>query len=342
MPKILLALLAFVTVPACADIVFPTPEDATARQLVERYRKDLPMLASPDLLKVPVPAPQWPCETDQKTLYQIAGVAMADPELKADMDKKTRKFMREAGIAAPTVEQNYSNIKIVPLVAHCEDGKLDGELQLLVSYSLDSVTKMTTMVGEKAVNMVTTMHSDNVNRIYRTMKAGVALPDHMMVFDATASNSMTADDAQMASALSKNKQAPVHTRNVSYFLASGHTAMFNETPVVKVSSGFLAPSVKTSTALGSYFTIPSGENRTRSLGYTNARLLTSSQTKDGKQHGESIMYMDNVYKALGQKLDRQPGMENARAVTINGEDLIETRTCFQNGVIVKTAECPSE
>lgn len=337
-----LMLLASAALPAFADIAFPTPDDAVARQLVERYRNDLPMLKSADLLKVPAPVPAWPCEADQKELYKTAGLEMADPDFKKDVDKRVRKLTREMGMALPQSEEKYSNIKIIPLVAHCKNGKLDGELQLLVSYTMDTETKMTMMMGEKVVNMITNMHSDNTNRIYRTMQAGVANGDFMMVFDSMGSDSTTADDPAMASALAKNKMAPIHTRNVSYNLASGHMAMFTDMNETKISSGFLAPSVKSIPALQSMFTIPSGEKRMRMVSYTNARLTTSSQMKDGKQHGEFIMYMDNFYKALGQKLDRQPGMENARAVTIDGLDLIETRTCYQNGTIVKTAECPSE
>lgn len=337
-----LLLLASAALPALADVAFPNPDDAVARQLIERYRKDLPMLKSADLLKAPAPAPEWPCEMDQKELYKAAGLAMADPDFKKDMDKQVRKLTREMGVALPASEQKYSNIKIIPLVAHCENGKLEGELQLLVSYTMDTETKMTTMMGEKAVNMITNMHSDNTNRIYRTMQAGVAGPDSMMVFDGMSSSSTTADDPAMASALAKNKMAPIHTRNVSYTLGSGHTAMFSDMNETKISSGFLAPSVKSIPALQTTFSIPSGDKRVRSLSYTNAHLTMSTQMKDGKQHGEAIMYMDNFYKAMGQKLDRQPGMENARAVTIDGLDLIETRTCYQNGVVVKTAECPSE
>jgi hypothetical protein len=35
-------------------------------------------------------------------------------------------------------------------------------------------------------------------------------------------------------------------------------------------------------------------------------------------------------------------MENAREVKIDGVDLIETRNCYQNGVIVKTDTCSNE
>ncbi len=340
---LVLFLLSIAALPAWADIAFPNPEDATSRQLIERYRKDLAMLSSPDLMKMPAPAPAWPCEMDEKELYKIAGLTMAHPELKKEMDKLTRKAMREMGMALPAAEQKYSNIKIVPLVAHCENGKLDGELQLLVSYTRDSDTKMTTMFGEKAVNMASTTHSENTNRIYRTMKAGVPDADMLMVQDSTTSSTTTADDPTMAAALAKSgKVAPIPTRMVTYTLASGHSATFTEQNDTKVSSGFLAPNIKTSRALTSMFMIPTGEKRSRMVSYTNARLTTVSNMKDGKQHGESIMYMDNFYKALGQRLDRQPGMENAREVTINGLDLIETRTCMQNGVAVKTATCPSE
>ena len=338
-----LFLLALAATPAWADIAFPNPEDPTSRQLIERYRKDTAMLASPDLMKMPAQAPAWPCEMDEKDLYRSAGLVMAHPELKKEMDKMTRKAIRELGMSLPTMEQKYSNVKIVPLVAHCENGKLDGELQLLVSYTMDTETKMTTMFGEKSVNMLTTMHSENASRIYRTMKAGVPEADMLMVLDATTSMNTSADDPQMAAALAKSpKIAPIPTRMVSYTLASGHTASFTEQNDTKVSSGFLAPSIKTSRALTSMFVIPTGENRSRMVSYTNARLTTLSNMKDGKQHGESIMYMDNFYKALGQKLDRQPGMENAREVNIGGVDLIETRTCMQNGAVVKTATCPSE
>lgn len=344
MRTLLFAVTFSVALPAVAQIQFPEPVDLVSRQLLERYRTESPGFAAADFLTMPATLPAWPCEVSEKDQYKLAGLIMAHPELKKDIAKQTRKQLRQMGIDANAVgEQKYSDIKFAPIVATCKDGKIDGEVQLLVSYKMQMENKSSFMMGEKQVGIMSTIESQNVNRVHFTAKAGERTGDSLMIAKIRSASKTTYDDPKMTSMMGgKMDVKPIDMVMVTYGTANGQMAMFNEIDSVKVTSGFLAPSIKTEKALSSTFIIALDDNRSELRGYTNKRLTTISHMKGGKPHGENITYMDNVYKTLGQRIDQIPGMENAREVMIDGVAMIEMRTCMQEGVRIKTSTCSNE
>jgi hypothetical protein len=81
------------------------------------------------------------------------------------------------------------------------------------------------------------------------------------------------------------------------------------------------------------------------VSYKNAALSSITQSPrmvNGKMHGEHITRSENYLKASGMRLDQVPGMEQARMVTVEGVEMIETRMCFIDGAIVKTTNCPKD
>lgn len=71
--------------------------------------------------------------------------------------------------------------------------------------------------------------------------------------------------------------------------------------------------------------------------YKNDKMFMTSQTsmKNGKPHGEQVQTQENYLEASGMRLDQVPGMETARLVTVGDVEMIETRTCFIEGVLTK-------
>jgi hypothetical protein len=110
----------------------------------------------------------------------------------------------------------------------------------------------------------------------------------------------------------------------------------------KVLGGLFGVSVTPVPTLLTTLTLPVDEHHTRTQMYKNDSPLSTGGMKDGKQHGEQVLYMENYLKKLHLRLDQQPGMENAREVTINGVDMIEKHSCMQNGAPVKMSPCPAD
>jgi hypothetical protein len=131
-------------------------------------------------------------------------------------------------------------------------------------------------------------------------------------------------------------------RMVTYTDQNQRMAMFMESKDKQVSGGLFGVSVKEVPSLMVTFMMPVDAKRTRMSSYKDGRLTGISWMKDNKPHGEQVSYMDNYLKKSGMRLDQMPNMENAREVKIDGVDLIETRNCYQNGVIVKTDTCSNE
>jgi hypothetical protein len=336
-----LLIVAAMATPAVA-LELPDPANADAKAMVAQYVKDKALIDSPGLLVAPNPAPEWPCEFPEIERYKIAGLQMAHPELARDIEKATRKALREMspGTSMPTT--TYSNVRFIPLKAQCQDGKLDGELQLLVSYDQRMETKSKTQLGEKVVNGVTAIISHNLIRIHASVKAGIGQGGQSRFSEITTTVETHYDDAQMGATAQKfASKKPTVIRNTVYSNGAGNTGTFSQIDDVQVSGG-LFPSVKTVPAMSTMFMVKIDEHRMRMESYKNKQLITISSIKDGKPHGEALMYMPNVYKKLNLRLDQQPNMQNARELTIDGVDMIETHNCFANGVQVKTATCSDE
>lgn len=95
---------------------------------------------------------------------------------------------------------------------------------------------------------------------------------------------------------------------------------------------------KPSRTFSAFYTAANGEFQM----YMGNQLTMSGNIVGGQMHGEVMSYSENYLKKNNIRLDQQLGMENAREVTMNGVDLIATRTCYQQGVPVKISPCPAQ
>lgn len=327
---------------------YPEPANPAAKTLVAQYIQDKPLIDSPKLFEIPNPVPAWPCNVPEIEQYKIAGLNMAHPELKVEYDKLMRKTFRESGMSAAMVPKStFSNIQIIPLKAECANGKLAGELQLLVIYDKKDESTMKIPSGEKVINGTTVMNMHTLQRTHMTVQAGERGKAGKLFMQMTMRNETHFDDPAMEEITVKNNEKlglnkPTIARTVTYSSQDGTSAYFSEMNEQQVSGGLFGVNVKTVQGLTTMITIPVDEQRQRMESYKNKQLLSTSGMKNNKQHGEQVMYMDNYLKKLNMRLDQQPNMENAREVTINGVDMIEMRTCMQNGVAAKISPCPNE
>lgn len=314
---------------------YPQPPEASARAAIERYKQDRPQLESGSLFNVPNPLPSWPCAVPEIEQYRLAGLHMAHPELKADIDKAARKQLREQGMAANSMPvTTYSNVRIIPLKAQCTAGKLAGEVQLLVFSSDQTVSKTTDANGTST----TTIDSDNVKLTQQVLNTSAADTSSRSFSKIKVKISSRSDNAQMDAMMKKLGQQDIEQEpslSTTYIGAYGSVASFSEM-VVKTPGMFGG---KSTTSLNSSFTTIVDEHHAQMNTYTDAQLTMSMSTKDGVPHGEQVTYMDNFLKKSNLRMDQVPGMEGAEEVSINGVDLIVKRSCFQNGAPIKMSPC---
>lgn len=338
---LLAVLLSTLHLPASASYIYPSSPDPVNQKHIDLFRANIAKYKSPQFLAFPASTMAMPCEVPPEKLYPLIGLGMALKETKAEIDKQGAKLMRKMGMDMES-DHTYSDIRIEPLRAQCVNGKLDGEAEFLVSHSAKMMTKTRVdMLGE-ATDMTSTMSTKNVSRYQLQLKEGELAGESIVVqlVDAvnTVEYSSPAVKKMMASA---PKLPPSKSLMVLMNNSQGHMTTFNEVPSVKVTKGLFMAGVDTGVALQTTLTIPVAPGYVRSLVFMDKDLLGSSGYKNGKPHGEHILYSDNIYKTLGQKLDRQVGMENVKEVVINGKDMLETRNCFINGEQVKVATCPA-
>jgi hypothetical protein len=328
---------------------YPNPVDPVAKSLVAQYIQDKKANNFQTMITAPNPIPAWPCEVSEEQQYGLAGLSAADPKKAAESEKSQRQSFRELGMSPQMIPKtSYSNIQIIPLKAQCTNGKLAGELQLLVTYDYRVETHSTIASGTGVVNGSTVINTRTISRKYMDFTPGLTPTTKVVnLTQSTVQTDTHYDDAQMEAFQKKTNQQlglsdPTTIQIVSYSGPDGLTAQFSESSEKKASTGFFGVNITKVPSLDTTLTLPVDAHHQRTEAYKNDQLVSVMNMKDHKLHGESVTYMANYLKKLNMRLDQQPGMENARAVTINGVDLIETRICSQNGIAVKMSPCPAE
>ena len=324
---------------------YPVPDHPNARALVERFKQDKALFAAADFFSAPA-APAWPCNVPETTQYKLAGLIQAHPELRGEFEKEMRKHMRQHGLSSDMLPQTtYSNVQIVPIKARCVGGALDGEYEFLVSYEKRDESTTKTQFGTDVVTGKTVITVKVQQRQRGVAQNGERAGEMTSFARHVVQIATTYDHPQMQAAMQKNNEtlglgAPTTTQIVIYSLPDRSTATFSESEEKQVSGGLFGVSVTPTKVLMTTFMLPVDERRKQMTSYRGKQLVSRSGMKDDRPHGEQVMYMENYLKKLNLRLDQQPGMENAREVTIDGVDLIEKRTCMQNGMPMKISPCP--
>lgn len=318
----------------------PTPPQAEAQEYVKSFAADYERVsADPAYLVAPSKAGEWSCELSETEKYTAFGLSMALPEEMEKARKQIRKSLREAGMDPDSATlMKYENIRIIPVSAQAKEGKLDGEADVWTEYTMSNDSSQSMNMGEKTIEFKTSSRSEVKSRGRYVFEAGV-LKTSVVVQMIETKISTIYSDAAMNTMMEKNKLPPAApTLNFIY----GGSPVFKQisfmvadSPIVK--AGLLKPSVKYKPQVTLMLISDAGEDRMKMEMYQGKRPLSIGYTKNGKPDGEQIIYMEDFVTKSKMRLDQMPGMERAKFVTINGEQLIEKRTYFKNGLEIKTA-----
>lgn len=122
----------------------PDVTDPRQKAVLQQFVKFQPQLESDSTYAMPATTPELPCPVAEIDLYRILGLNQLHPELRAEQEKQTRKALRLSGYASNNMSDSYSNIRVVPVKVQCVSGKLDGNLEFLVSYNKVTVINSST------------------------------------------------------------------------------------------------------------------------------------------------------------------------------------------------------
>lgn len=349
-----LLLLALISAPVCAEeLKVPTVESPEGQAAIQRFLADYAMVVKdPAYFDAPATPPDWACPVAQDQQYMAAGLWGAIPEKLAAMSKQTRKHFRELGMdpdMAKGAMPKYEDIRIIPLKTACAGGKLEGDVELLVSFVSRTEFNTPVTFKERKVNNHIVNTSRQTNRVSAKFKAGELISQSRTISRMFFSTATDYDDAEYAalikSAMStSNKIVDEQQKHpmLTFTYPDVKTfASFSVSRQAKVSAGLFGVNAEYPLKVLSNFKVVESDGREMHYTYSDTVINQKMPMRNGKAHGDQILYMDNYLKAANMRLDQVPGMERARIVTINGVELIEKRQCYIDGVMTQTTDCPT-
>ena len=310
---------------------YPSPDNLVTKGLVEQYKKNKSTFESTSLMSMPNPAPKWPCRVDEVEQYKLAGLEAAHPKLKP---KGKNSASRKASTA-------FTNVLIIPLVAQCQAGKLEGELQILASY--DTVSNSIVIVNNAfapqyngaKVTTVTKQHVDK--RLYLNVKAGVKQDAGTTITDTSHVAESHSDNAELEAVYVKSmNNRPSLARSIILSGQGGISASFAERVIPSLATHSNTPNgPDAGKILTTTIIFPVDDRHKRIETYNNSALQSIVQTKDDKMHGEFVMYTSIIGLSNEVAIHHHPAhspMQTAREVSIKGIDWIEIRSFYKNGI----------
>jgi len=327
---------------------YPALKDPAHAAMLERYKVDRPKMEAEGFFTPPAPTASSGCSMSEVDLYQLAGLDAAHPDLKGkQFDRNGRRYFRAVEI--PGIKMSWENIRFTVTDLPCENGVPHGLVKAYVSFDLISDSKTTTTAGTVTSTMTSHSMTHTDRWVNRVVQQGVIQDESAMYSSMlTKTESHHSDPAVDKIMQQSSKTAGTNNgnRTVVADYKTGHGAtlrvgqfmIMKQLDIASVSSGKTKfNDVLITTAL-------SGIDDIRSVSemYFDSKLTQISRAKDGVMHGEFLSYMEDMFKSAGLNWRTQPGMEDAREVSIGGLALIETRSCFQDGLPAKLSPCPSE
>ena len=326
----------------------PNLEGAEAQAALALFKADR-QLANTLSFQPPAPTP-FDCAASEDEMATVAGIPQLSEKLRGEIEKKTRKAMREQGMDPNTTQTSYRDLVIVPMGGHCADGKITNvgaEAKTFASYVSETRVNVKQVIAGKVVDATMVNTSQAARYSHQTIKAGGMEASAIMKM-VNSSRQMYADPELQKNSDEMNEKIggfgttkPLTTLMFLYNMGRT-TVTFAEMDQPKVTGGLFGVNVETVKALNTTVNTPLDEHHMMMRNYQNDGLMSESYMKDGVPHGPSVMYMDNYLKKAGMKLADQLGMEDTKEVTINGRDMLVKTTCMQNGALVKATTCPKD
>lgn len=337
------AFLFIFLVSAGAQGRFEAPDLPEAQAVIERFRADYPIMSQSAYLNEPKGI-EWPVEISRDDQYRWFGLYMALPEEARKVMRGSRRMFREMGMDTSAMDNmTYSNIRIIPIAAQAADGKLTGDVEVWTSYETSMTSENTINTGRANVTMTTIMKTETVARgTYRMIEDedGLRAVPVVIARKFRSTNTSRSSDPAMQRNLDRAaRNAPSAWNTQVQYIAdikplTSAAFVFLDLPEFGARAGGMP---KMSRQLMSIIMIDDNEQDSRELSYTGRHLTSVSPIRDGKRHGDQFVYMADFTRGTGMQLSQMPGMENARQIQRDGMNLIEQRTVWRDGQIVRMA-----
>lgn len=349
-----LLLLALLSFQACAEeLKVPTLDFAEGKAAIQRFLSDYDAFAKDaSFFDQPRTAAEWGCPVAQDQLYMAAGLFGALPDKAAATAKMTRKRFRELGMDPDAVSgalPKYEDVSMTPLKSACVAGKLDGEIEMLVSYVSRSEFSNPVTYKERQINVHTVNTNRNTSRVSANFKAGEFRGLNRTISRMFNSSESDYSDPEYAELLkstmaTSNKivaEQQKHPMLMFMYPDPKNFSTFSLSREAKVSAGLFGVNADYPVKVRSNFKVVESEGREIYYSYENEVISQKMPMRNGKPHGDQTIWMANYLKASNLRLDQMPGMERARIVIVNGVELIEKRQCYIDGVMTQAVDCPS-
>lgn len=317
--------------PAVSNAVeLPPVSDPQVLKIFERYRSDIAKFSDPAYLAVPATPAPWPCAFDQETMYEAAGLGEALPgggKTMRAIEKKMEQSNREAGfgVAAFPIQNEITDVVLVPLQAQCENGKLHGTVEVLSGFTQ---THLDPASGEPKKVIGSFRH---VQRVF-------------LEFDQGARVSKAAGAAVSLNQDLLNPQFNKSLPSVTYFSKLEDSPSDNR--IVTISQ---SPHPDSSAAEMMVMIMQStGPNRKKMEIWTGATKTTETNTLNDLAQGPQMSayevkgtpgLMGTSAEEMAQLILKFPGNEMARKEVVNGRIFIVENKCSDKGVEVVTTQC---
>ncbi len=315
----------------------PESDDPEIQAIVKRYAADYTEASAPGFFNKPAGI-AWPCEVSQEDQYRWFGLRFAIPGEWEQIQKGNKKLLRSVGINPnATKPPEYSDIKIIPLAASAKDGRLDGDVEVWVSYRTFERNEVPMATDGERQTMTMITRNKSISRGVYRFTNGEPNATGALVLRSLMDISMetTYSDPQMQKMMA-SVPTPKTEPSITVFYFSGiepiERATFSTMPAVEIRGR-----VKTPAKTMAIFQRKITDDESVSYTYMGRRLQSRTPMRDGKPHGESVTYLDDVTQGGKFPLNRMPGFEDAKIVVIKGERLVEKITYFENGVPVLKA-----
>lgn len=311
-----------------SDENYPNVKQPQAKQALERFKQDYQKLDQnvfifPDAIQQPA------CDVEEEEVYKASGIPLSESIKK--MNKENRKIFRANGLNLNDLKIGTSNVKIVPLSITCKGNYAEGVAEFIASYDMNT--------DQKTVSIVT----HTVTRQKSIFKNGkFQKNDGPGLKQITTTIKYT--DPAVQEMMDKAKDPdPIPTLSISYYdIPTIDNVIFNVSKKPVVSAGLFGVKTNYVPSLMSMYTFSTIPDHGRMETYIDKNLVGVQYTKNHKMHGENIIYMKNFLKGTNMRLDQMAGYENAKIVIQDGEEMIEKKSCYIDGVLTKTTECPKE
>lgn len=283
-----------------AALDLPQTDDAQINQWIRTAGAEVERaLADPQgSFALPAEAKPWPCEVPPATLTQVFGTRI--PGTPQSEDEKRAWADVARGTKDGFVKQtDHEDVRIWPVKAACANGKLDGEVQAWIEFTL--VNDSTAMVMRTRFRKFV-----QVNMVAGERK-GLGASRSLQLSSETRWRDPATQDLM-------NRNPPPRADSLLAAMEWVEGPRQSKSAQVQyIHTGGRAPMTTISTTVNR----PLPGNRAEMLMYRGSVKIASTQFKNGRYHGLSIRY------PYSTGLFNVPGGQ----------------TCYEDGEEVKTTQC---